>query len=280
MKRILAVLWSDGDEATIARGAIELAKRFQGRATGLVVRPPAGEFMPTGDFGMALSQDYLEKMQADASNRALRHRHAFEAAVAAANLADSGASAEYLEQDGSAATVIGAVGRMFDLIAIAKPEPKRSAETEILFESALFETGRPVLMLPDGAPTPKAGGTVAVAWNGSEETARTLALGLPLLVGAARVVVLEADGFGVPGPTAEQVADYLAAHGHTVEVRHLSGIDSADSAGAAFLREAGAVGADLLFKGAYTQSRIRQLIFGGATRHILTNAALPVLFAH
>ncbi|TAD87386.1 MAG: universal stress protein [Alphaproteobacteria bacterium] len=278
------MLWSDGDEATIATGAIALAKRFQGRAVGLVVRPPAGEFMPTGDFGMALSQDYIEKMQADAAQRALRHRHAFEAAVAAAGLsahpAPGEAGAEYLEQDGAASTVIGTVGRVFDLLVIAKPQPKRSAETEILFETALFETGRPVLMLPEGVAAPKPGGVVAIAWNGSEETARTIALGLPLLAGADRVVVMEADGFGVPGPTAEDVAEYLSAHGFATQVRHLTGISAAEDAGAAFLREAATIGADLMIKGAYTQSRIRQLIFGGATRHILTNAGLPVLFAH
>jgi nucleotide-binding universal stress UspA family protein len=36
----------------------------------------------------------------------------------------------------------------------------------------------------------------------------------------------------------------------------------------------------LLVKGAYTQSRLRQMIFGGATRHILAHATLPVLMAN
>jgi nucleotide-binding universal stress UspA family protein len=52
------------------------------------------------------------------------------------------------------------------------------------------------------------------------------------------------------------------------------------STGEAILATAKSLGCDLLIKGAYTQSRLRQLIFGGATQHVLANAALPVLLAH
>jgi nucleotide-binding universal stress UspA family protein len=50
--------------------------------------------------------------------------------------------------------------------------------------------------------------------------------------------------------------------------------------GEAVLAHAKALGCDLLIKGAYTQSRLRQMIFGGTTRYILSNAELPVLMAH
>jgi nucleotide-binding universal stress UspA family protein len=50
--------------------------------------------------------------------------------------------------------------------------------------------------------------------------------------------------------------------------------------GEAVLAAAGSVGCDLLIKGAFTQSRLRQMIFGGTTQHILEHAELPVLLAH
>ena len=56
--------------------------------------------------------------------------------------------------------------------------------------------------------------------------------------------------------------------------------DERRSPGATILAQARELGADLLVKGAYTQSRIRQLIFGGPTQHILERAELPVLMAH
>lgn len=59
-----------------------------------------------------------------------------------------------------------------------------------------------------------------------------------------------------------------------------SGLNEGQSTGEAILATAASQGCDLLIKGAYTQSRLRQMIFGGATRHILANATLPVLMAH
>jgi len=74
------------------------------------------------------------------------------------------------------------------------------------------------------------------------------------------------------------VAQTLAAHGIPVRARHIPAAGRA--AGAIFIDEAKAMNADLMVKGAYTQSRLRQLIFGGATRHILSEAPIPVLLAH
>jgi nucleotide-binding universal stress UspA family protein len=81
-----------------------------------------------------------------------------------------------------------------------------------------------------------------------------------------------------PGPSGEELARSLALHGIQVTARHVQG--RGRTPGQAFLEEAKSFGADLLIKGAYTQSRLRQLIFGGATRHIIMEATMPVLLAH
>jgi nucleotide-binding universal stress UspA family protein len=104
-----------------------------------------------------------------------------------------------------------------------------------------------------------------------------LALGMPLLKKAAKVVVISVEGGMVPGPTGVEVAQYLQCHGISASVRHVQ--PEGQIPGEAFLRETAKAGGDLMFKGAYTQSRLRQLVFGGATRHILSNAQIPVLFA-
>jgi len=101
---------------------------------------------------------------------------------------------------------------------------------------------------------------------------------MPFLLKAHRVVVLTVKGATVEGPSGEEIAAMLRPHG--VAATALTHEDERRSPGATILAQARELGADLLVKGAYTQSRIRQVIFGGATRHILEHAELPVLMAH
>ena len=102
---------------------------------------------------------------------------------------------------------------------------------------------------------------------------------MPLLQKANRVTVLTViGGTEVSGPSAEQLIQYLQRHGIAVEPMRI-GLDGKDT-GQAILAAAQSLDCDLLIKGAYTQSRLRQMIFGGATRHILAHATLPVLMAN
>jgi nucleotide-binding universal stress UspA family protein len=143
-------------------------------------------------------------------------------------------------------------------------------------EAALFEAGRPVLIAPPSPPQ-QMGESIMIAWNCSTEQARATALAKPLLREARRVVVLTVQGGTVPGPSGEQLARYLQRNGVSCEPMTVS--PEGRSTGEAILANAVAQKCDLLIKGAYTQSRLRQMIFGGATRHILANANIPVLMA-
>ncbi|MGE3784541.1 MAG: universal stress protein, partial [Alphaproteobacteria bacterium] len=173
--------------------------------------------------------------------------------------------------------VVGMSGRVYDLILVEQPE-KLASIAEATLEDALFESGRPVMMVPKTMP-PALGDTVAIAWNGSTETALTVALSMPFLKLAKHVVVVAVgpQHMPEPGPTGDELARNLEAHGLSVSLRTASGRQKPQ--GESFLKEAMAEGADLLLKGAYTQSRIRQMIFGGATRHIIMESRIPVIMA-
>ncbi|MGB8243416.1 MAG: universal stress protein, partial [Pseudolabrys sp.] len=120
---------------------------------------------------------------------------------------------------------------------------------------------------------------VLIAWNCSTEQARAIALAMPLLQKADRITVLTViGGTGVPGPSAEQLIRYLHRNGIIAKPMRVE-LDGRNT-GEAILSTAQLLGCDLLIKGAYTQSRLRQWIFGGATQHVLGNAALPVLLAN
>jgi nucleotide-binding universal stress UspA family protein len=90
--------------------------------------------------------------------------------------------------------------------------------------------------------------------------------------------VMELEDWGVPGPSASEMVRFLRMHNLTAEA--LTVPDPDGRPGETILSEAAALGCDLLVKGAYTQSRLRQMFFGGATSHILSNTTLPVLMAH
>jgi nucleotide-binding universal stress UspA family protein len=173
---------------------------------------------------------------------------------------------------------VGSHGRLFDVVVLGRPGRDLKGSRMTTLEAALFESGRPVLIAPP-SPRPEMGTNVLIAWNCSTEQARTNAFAMPILKRASRVVVLTVEGgAAVPGPTGQQLCRYLQLSG--VPARSLTVSLDGRLTGEAVLGHANALGCDLLIKGAYTQSRLRQFVFGGTTRYILSNATLPVLMAH
>ena len=129
------------------------------------------------------------------------------------------------------------------------------------------------------SPPERIGTNVLIAWNGSTEQARAVALAMPLLERAERVTVLTVTGgTGVLGPSADQMIRYLQRNGIPAEPLTV-GLDGKNT-GEAILEAAQTLACDLLIKGAFTQSRLRQMVFGGATQHMMATATLPVLLAH
>ena len=103
---------------------------------------------------------------------------------------------------------------------------------------------------------------------------------MPFINRAKKVTIITIEDFGVPGPSAQALAGQLERNGIEIELDYKHVDRSKESPGKVFLDEAKQIGSDLLVKGAYTQSRIRQMIFGGATDYILWNSEIPVLMAN
>jgi len=164
------------------------------------------------------------------------------------------------------------------VIVMNRPDANSTGLYNRAIESCLLESGRPLLLSPP-SPPPQIATNVLIAWNCSTEQARATALAMPLLQRADRVTVLTvASGTMVPGPSAEQLIRYLQRNGISAEP--LTAELDGRSTGEAILATAQSLNCDLLIKGAYTQSRLRQMIFGGATRHVMENAGIPVLLAN
>jgi len=224
----------------------------------------------------------IPKLEQDIAENAKQTRGLFETFMQEHDVpcgAHTGAlSSRWLEDAPEGDDFVGSHGRLFDVIVLARPghTPKGSRMGSL--EAALFESGRPVLIAPP-SPRPQMGTNALVAWNCSTEQARTIAFAMPILRRASRVVVLTVEGgAAVPGPTGQQLSHYLQLSG--VPAKPLTVGLNGRLTGEAVLEHANALGCDLLIKGAYTQSRLRQFIFGGTTRYILSNATLPILMAH
>jgi nucleotide-binding universal stress UspA family protein len=279
MKTVLVPTEPHASMLSALETALLLAQKFGSCIEGFPLRPGVADLV-------AMDPDSGLTMVAVKENDAELARHAEDVFRAFMNQhsvpqrsGDGPASLSWAWQKEapSGHDYVGSYGRIFDMIVLARPGPEWQSPSMITLESALFESGRPVLIAPPTSPR-SLGTNVLIAWNCSTEQARTTADAMPFLREAARVTIATVEGATVAGPSGEQMARTLRANGVSAEPITLK--SRKGGAGEVLLSKAEELGCDLIVKGAYTQSRLRQMIFGGTTRHILANAKLPVLMAH
>jgi len=197
--------------------------------------------------------------------------------------ARTGVSAETVTLSASAAGAgdqFARIARRFDLAIVPQAEPKGGTVEELIAETTLFESGRPMILVPYIQRAPLKLDRVMVCWDGSRQAARAINDAMPLLAKAGRVeVVIVANE---PGKQDEiegaDIGKHLARHGLKIDVKRITGghIDVA----AALLSHAADNGTDFMVMGGYGHSRLRQFILGGVTRSILQSMTAPVLMAH
>jgi nucleotide-binding universal stress UspA family protein len=282
MKTILIPTEDHDAMPGVLEAARLVARIFDSYMEGFAVHPAAGTYVavePVSSLAISGAFEHDAELASQARTLFENFMRTHEVPPAAADTATY--SYGWPRQDAEDDLFIGSYGRVFDLIALGRPG--RAAQNPRMppLEAALFDSGRPVLIVPPVAPK-AIGRNVLVAWNRSTEQANTNAFALPLLRLAERVTVFEVEGGAVPGPSAEEAAMHLRRNGVKAKALTIKRgtRTTGEQTGEATLEFAMKEGCDLLVKGAYTQSRLRQMMFGGATRHILANAGLPVLMAH
>jgi nucleotide-binding universal stress UspA family protein len=151
-----------------------------------------------------------------------------------------------------------------------------------MFRALLLRSGRPVLVVPDGARLALPVRRVVLAWKPTPEAARALHDALPLIAPAAEVDVLVVDPLSFEGSYGGQpgadIAHLLARHG--LQARVVERARDGASVGDCVLRHVRETGAGLLVMGGYGHRHWREMILGGATRDVLDGARQPVLFSH
>jgi nucleotide-binding universal stress UspA family protein len=272
VKSILLPIDQSEHTPAILETARLLANRFEATIEGVALRPAFAEIVaPDPIVAVTIPPADWNETEFCRNVRQVFDGYAAQYPVGGAS------TARFRWRGGSAIddSALGSLGRVYDISVLGRPGGRGARMTSL--EAALFDSGRPVLMAPSVAPK-SFGETVLIHWNASTETARCMLFAMPLLRKAKRVGLIAVENAMVPGPSIGDAVAYLAVNGVTATEKTVAGRHVRP--GEVILAEAAAMGADLLVKGAYTQSRLRQMIFGGATSHILSAAELPVFFAH
>jgi len=275
MKTILVPAEDHDTLPAVLEAARRVAEIFDSYIEGFAVRPSVADYVGVEPFSsLAMSvHDNDAAREIQTAFETFMREHAVPPAQSGPAVYSYAWPHATAVDDG----LIGSYGRVFDLIVLGRPGRDPQDPRMLPLEAALFDSGRPVLIVPKTLPA-DIGRNVLISWNGSTEQARTNAFAMPFLRRAETVKVLTVEGGLTPGPTADEVVVDLQRHGIAASAHIVK--QGSRTVGEATLDFAQREGCDLLVKGAYTQSRLRQMIFGGATRHILAAATLPVLIAH
>lgn len=288
-KTLLVPLLGETCDQAVLQTAWLFADGFDSHLDCLHVRPNALEMairLSGVDAAVAapVTAELWKTLGEEAADRARLARASFDRVCSERSIAQiaqpphpGAVSGAYRESEGNFLRAVIGAARTRDLIVLGRCEP--SLDSGALGD-ALVSSGRPLLLVPKKAPTALFG-TVAVAWKQTAEAARALALAVPVLMNAAKVVVLAAAEGG------ESVDDARASAAHVVEYLRWNGLSCehhcvAAKRGAlhAVMEAAHEISANMLVMGGYGHSRLREFVFGGFTSTVLDGAQLPIFMAH
>jgi nucleotide-binding universal stress UspA family protein len=281
-KLLLPLTGTAAGEAALTT-ALMIARAWNAHVLALHVRVDSRDVAPLAGEGLsgAMIEEMMSATEKESSERAHAVRSMFdrfvakhEVIVTEARAGADCATASFAAVTGREEDLVAQQARLADVTVVPHPDAGEDVSSSDALHAVLFDSGRPVLVSPRTAP--KTIGThVCLGWNGTAESASAVLAALPWMQRAAAVRILSAAGYQRRGPAAPELAAYLALHGVSADIVMFQPINGV--VGAGLLAAARDFGCDLLAMGAYSHSRLRQLILGGVTRHVLENSMLPVM---
>ena len=282
-KFLLPVSSTASAEAALQAGLL-LARMWNAHLEVLHIQSDTREIAPFAGEGLsgALIEDMMTATEREGGARARGLQELFMAAteaaavpVGAAHRGASEPSASFTTLTGREEQLVAYKARLADLTIVPHPLAGEDVAAAEALHAVLFDSGRPVLLAPV-APPESIGKRIAIAWNGTANAASALASAMPFVRQAQAVRILVSEDYSRPGPGGNEVREYISHHGVEADIASFRSIDR--NTGAGLLAAARDFRADLMSMGAYsTASRLRQLILGGITRHVLENAQISVL---
>lgn len=277
-RNILLLAGAGPVAAARADYAVRLAEKHDAHLTAIYCVPPID--LPAHVEAMIPAP--VRAMQAEAAAKtAAEAKAAFEAV---GRRTGRSARVEWREAAGDALSRLTLDSRYADLVVVGQGDPDAPfAEGPVDLPGALaLAAGRPVLAVPYAGKFSTLGERVLVAWNAGREAARAVNDALPVLKLAKSVAVLAVNPRGGAARHGEQpgadIALHLARHG--VKAEAMRAISDEIDPGDVILSRVADIGADMLVMGAFGRSRLRELVLGGVTRHILKHMTVPTVLSH
>lgn len=275
MKVILVIASGSSLDEKAMRQAAGIAAKEGSEIDVLFIKSDPMQALPPVAEGLTaeLIEELKQAMERDDAARLKNAKGAFEAVFAKAS------GVRWFEKTGRAAEIVAADGRLADLLIMMRPVKGEDKPGErAALEAALMETRRPVMLISPDKGQVSAFSSAVLAWNNTPEAGAALAASLPLLKRCKAVTVVTISDRRTDAQPPTDVGAYLRRQGITASTKTISGEGIATED--ALLREAAALGSDLLVMGAYSHSRMRELFFGGVTEYMISYAGMPVLLAH
>ena len=283
---LLPMTGTAAGEAALAT-ALMVARIWGAHVHCLHVRVDARDVAPLAGEGLsgAMIEEMMAATERESGDRAGRVRALFERFAASAGdvtiahsaetaLKSGGPTLSFESIAGREEDIVAQQSRLYDMAVVPHPEAGEDVSSSDALHAVLFDSGRPVLIAPRVAPA-TIGTRICCAWNGTAESAAAMAAALPWLHRADARRILYADDYQRRGPKVEGILAYL--HWHEIPAEAMQFKPVTKDVGAGLLGAVRDFEADLLCMGAYSHSRLRQLILGGVTRHVLENSDMPVL---
>jgi nucleotide-binding universal stress UspA family protein len=280
IRTILVPLTPQLPAEALLDAALAVAKQLNGHVHALFALPNPGDafaYIPDVVLAAGVTREVLEREMLEAAAAAKARFLAWQKrnnVPEASGVRLDSCFANWSELFGDLETIVARFGRISDLIVVPRPSAG-SIERQRCFDAAVFESGRPALVLGDTPPLTVTA-HVMIAWNGSREASRAVLGAMPLLHQAGRVSIFAAPQYD--SVDAGDLIESLRWHGIRA---HLAPEHNGEKpTGAALLAAAIERQATMIVMGAYTHSRLRQRFLGGVTRHVLAHAAIPLLMSH
>ena len=274
LKDVVVNLTGGGPQDFAAEYAVSVAKSFGAQVAGIAfVYDPV---IPDAGLG-GISPDLIE-LQRDENAKAAKE--AASRFVEAAKR--SGVSAETRILDASVAgatSEFGRIARRFDIAVVGQAQREYGATESLMIEGALFESGRPIIVVPYIQKEGLTLDRVLVCWDGGRTAARAIADALPFLMRAKAVeLLIVTEPRKQDEINGANMTEHLARHGVSVTLKRISRGDI--DVQSAILSHAADSSANFIVMGGYGHSRLREFVLGGVTRNMLTSMTVPVLMSH
>jgi nucleotide-binding universal stress UspA family protein len=256
--------------------AVAIAETFDAHIAG-VAFAYAPDF--PGYVMLEIPSDIVAQMIAEGEKTASAAIERFEAAARSSQL-----SAEHRllkTIGGSAPSILATLARRFDLSVFMQSEPD-GVDNNDMIETSLFQSGRPLIVVPHIQKDGLRLDHVVCCWDGSRAAARAINDGLPLLVKATTVdlliVVNEKTNTAPNIIRGAEMAKHLARHDVKVQIETVPAADI--DVTNAILSYVAHNSATLIVMGGYGHAKLREVVLGGVTRDMLKSITVPVFMSH